>query len=121
MNLQEQMFAEVKVWMGSGITKTDFLNGKQYSEAKLNYWIAKWKACQSVADQPGFREVGFSEVKLGKVFMNNQLTRIKVLHWNMDGLALFHKRLDGGLSNDHTSIDDVHFSYSDNIIFGHNK
>ncbi len=30
------------------------------------------------------------------VFMNNQRTRIKVLHWNADGLALFHKRLERG-------------------------
>ena len=30
------------------------------------------------------------------VFMNKQRTRIKVLHWNNDGLAIFHKRLERG-------------------------
>ncbi len=30
------------------------------------------------------------------VFLNSQRTRIKVLHWNNDGLALFHKRLERG-------------------------
>ena len=30
------------------------------------------------------------------VFMNLQRTRIKVLHWNQDGLAIFHKRLERG-------------------------
>jgi transposase len=30
------------------------------------------------------------------VFMNLQRTRIKILHWNHDGLAIFHKRLERG-------------------------
>jgi transposase len=30
------------------------------------------------------------------VFMNLQRNRIKVLHWNQDGLAIFHKRLERG-------------------------
>jgi transposase len=30
------------------------------------------------------------------VFLNAQRTRIKVLHWNTDGLAIFHKRLEKG-------------------------
>jgi transposase len=30
------------------------------------------------------------------VFMNSQRTRIKILHWNHDGLAIFHKRLERG-------------------------
>ena len=30
------------------------------------------------------------------VFFNLDRTRIKVLHWNRDGLAIFHKRLERG-------------------------
>ncbi len=30
------------------------------------------------------------------VFFNMQRNRIKVLHWNQDGLAIFHKRLERG-------------------------
>ncbi len=30
------------------------------------------------------------------VFFNLQRTRMKVLHWNRDGLAIFHKRLERG-------------------------
>lgn len=30
------------------------------------------------------------------VFINKQGTRIKILHWQKDGLALFHKRLERG-------------------------
>ena len=53
--------------MASGISKTDFLIGKQYSEAKFNYWIAKWKANRVAGDGMGFREIGLSEVALDKV------------------------------------------------------
>ncbi len=30
------------------------------------------------------------------VFLNLHRTRIKILHWNTDGLAIFHKRLERG-------------------------
>jgi len=30
------------------------------------------------------------------VFINQQRNRIKILHWNNDGLAIFHKRLEQG-------------------------
>jgi transposase len=30
------------------------------------------------------------------VFVSGNRTRIKILHWNNDGLALFHKRLERG-------------------------
>jgi hypothetical protein len=67
MNLQEKMFVEVENWMNSGESKLNFLEAKEYSEAKFNYWLAKWKAMQHEESNTGFREVGFSEVKLGKV------------------------------------------------------
>lgn len=67
MNLQEKMFTEVKEWSVSGELKSDFLKGKDYSEAKFNYWLAKWKAGQVTNDVGGFREIGFAEIKLGKV------------------------------------------------------
>jgi hypothetical protein len=67
MKLQEKMFLEVESWMGCGESKSKFLEGKVYSEAKFNYWLAKWKASQCDDTHAGFREVGFSEVKLGKV------------------------------------------------------
>jgi hypothetical protein len=69
MNLQEKMFAEVEAWMAAGGVKTAFLEGKDYSEAKFNYWLAKWKANQ-MTSVDGFRELeanGWKEVKPGKV------------------------------------------------------
>jgi len=41
------------------------------------------------------------------VFMNMQRTRIKVLHWNHDGLALFYKRLEKGTFKRPTSRRDA--------------
>jgi len=67
MNLQEEMFVEVAEWFASGLTKSEFLAGKSYSEPKFNYWVSKWRASQENVVGTGFRELGFSEVKLGKV------------------------------------------------------
>lgn len=78
MNLQEKMFKEVENWMGSGDSKMKFLDGKTYSEAKFNYWLAKWKALQSADAYVGFREVGFSEVKLGKVLEIEAPSGVKI-------------------------------------------
>jgi hypothetical protein len=78
MNLQEKMYGEVLSWMDSGEPKMKFLADKEYSEAKFNYWLAKWKADQVVADFSGFREVGFSEVKLGKVLEIEAPSGVKI-------------------------------------------
>jgi hypothetical protein len=78
MNLQEKMFGEVESWVTSGELKTEFLDGKDYSEAKFNYWLAKWKATQQVDTHAVFREVGFSEVKLGKVLEIEAPSGVKI-------------------------------------------
>lgn len=67
MNLQRDMFAEVRNWLVSGGTKTVFLIVKDYSEAKFIYCLLKWKASQRFETDLDFREIGFTEVKLGKV------------------------------------------------------
>lgn len=68
MDLQAEMFLDVEDWIESGVKKADFLSDKSYSEAKFNYWLAKWKASQQPTKQRGlFQEVDFQEVKLGKV------------------------------------------------------
>lgn len=78
MNLQEKMFGEVESWVTSGESKTEFLDGKDYREAKFNYWLAKWKTTQQVDIHAGFREVGFSEVKLGKVLEIEAPSGVKI-------------------------------------------
>ena len=78
MNLQEKMFEEVESWVSSGKSKIAFLENKDYSEAKFNYWLAKWKASQKVDIHVGFREVGFSEVKLGKVLEIEAPSGVKI-------------------------------------------
>ncbi len=78
MNIQEQMFAEVSAWAESGCLKSTFLEGKNYSEAKFNYWLAKWKASQCLNHEEGFREIGFSDVKLGKVLEIEAPSGVKI-------------------------------------------
>lgn len=78
MDLQERMFKEVENWIDSGISKMKFLGDKAYSEAKFNYWLAKWKAFQSTDVHAGFREVSFSEVKLGKVLEIEAPSGVKI-------------------------------------------
>lgn len=78
MDLQEKMFLEVESWMSFEGSKLKFLEGKAYSEAKFNYWLAKWKASQSIDDYAGFRKVGFSEVKLGKVLEIEAPSGVKI-------------------------------------------
>jgi hypothetical protein len=41
MNLQEKMFIEVEAWYALGDSKVDFLNGKEYNEAKFNSILKK--------------------------------------------------------------------------------
>ena len=78
MNLQEAMFAEVKNWLVSGESKTVFLIGKNYSEAKFNYWLLKWKVSQRVGALADFREVDFTEVKWGKVLEIEAPSGVKI-------------------------------------------
>ncbi len=78
MKMQEFMFLEVENWMKSGDSKSRFLEGKDYSEAKFNYWLGKWKANQFLVDGSGFRELNFSEVKLGKVLEIEAPSGVKI-------------------------------------------
>jgi len=58
LNLQEEMFVEVSEWAASGLTKSEFLTGKSFSEPKFNYWVSKWKASQENVVGAGFRALG---------------------------------------------------------------
>ena len=78
MNLQESMFSEVENWLVSGESKTVFLTGKDYSEAKFNYWLLKWKVSQRVGALADFWEVDFKEVKLGKVLEIEAPSGVKI-------------------------------------------
>jgi hypothetical protein len=67
MGLQEKMFSEIEVWMASGVSKSSFLEGKSYSEAKFNYWLSKWKTREQLNLEGGFQELNFRDFKSGKV------------------------------------------------------
>ena len=54
MNVQEQMYQDVKSWLTSGMKKKDFLKNKQYNLDKFDYWHRKYIAerqSQELRDQ----------------------------------------------------------------------
>jgi hypothetical protein len=63
MNLQEEMFVEVAGCVASGLTKSEILTDKSYSEPKFNCWVSKWKASHANVVGEGFRALGFSAGK----------------------------------------------------------
>ena len=44
MDMQEQMYQDVKAWLTSGMKKKDFVKSKQYDINKFDYWYRKYKA-----------------------------------------------------------------------------
>lgn len=72
------MFLEVENWMEFDASKSTFLENKEYSEAKFNYWLAKWKASRDLDQVEVFRELGFSDVKLGKVLEIEAPSGVKI-------------------------------------------
>jgi hypothetical protein len=79
MRIQEKMFGEVESWMRSGATKVKFIEGKSFSSAKFNYWLAKWKAHQETSEGgiEDFCELNFSEI-LGKVLEIEAPSGVKI-------------------------------------------
>ena len=54
MNVQEQIYQDVKSWLTSGMKKKDFLKNKQYNLDKFDYWHRKYIAerqSQELRDQ----------------------------------------------------------------------
>ncbi|MDZ7775725.1 MAG: hypothetical protein U5L09_09100 [Bacteroidales bacterium] len=79
MGLQEKMFTEVEAWRSSGIAKQEFIKDKEYSLSKFNYWVAKYRAAQVDDQAEGFREVDFTETKLGKVLEIEAPSGVKIM------------------------------------------
>lgn len=67
MELEKKMFSEIELWMSSGVSKSSFLEGKSYSEAKFNYWLSKWKLRDTLNLEGEFQELKFSAVHSNKV------------------------------------------------------
>jgi hypothetical protein len=78
MGLQEKMFSEIEVWMASGVSKSSFLEGKSYSEAKFNYWLSKWKTREQLNLEGGFQELNFRDFKSGKVLEIQMPSGVKI-------------------------------------------
>jgi hypothetical protein len=78
MGLQEKMFSEIEVWMASGVSKSSFLEGKSYSEAKFNYWLSKWKTREQLNLEGGFQELNFRDFKSGKMLEIQMPSGVKI-------------------------------------------
>ena len=79
MELQEKMFSAVQEWLASGASKVDFLSGKDYSEAKFNYWLAKWKTSQQLQNGVScFEELQWDSLKFGKVLEIEAPSGVKI-------------------------------------------
>lgn len=78
MELQVKMFSEIEVWMASGVSKSRFLEDKNYSEAKFNYWLSKWKTREQLHLEGGFQELNFTDFKSGKVLEIQMPSGVKI-------------------------------------------
>jgi len=78
MSTQEKMFTAIELWQNSGKSKAEFLIGKDFSEAKFNYWICKWKSLQTTTANDGFEEIGLSGIRAGKVLEISTASGLKI-------------------------------------------
>jgi hypothetical protein len=70
MNMQEQMYQDVKAWLTSGMKKKDFVKNKQYDINKFDYWYRKYKAerqSQELSEFGNFKEVTLFPIEEAKV------------------------------------------------------
>lgn len=70
MNMQEQMYQDVKDWLNSGMKKKYFVKNKQYNINKFDYWYRKYKAewqSQELSETSNFKEVIFFPAEEAKV------------------------------------------------------
>lgn len=63
MTLEEKMFAEIAQWRASGLTKREFLVGKDYKEAKFDYWLLKARGVVKES-KVKFQEIDFSQAPI---------------------------------------------------------
>lgn len=78
MGLQKKMFSEIESWIASGDSKSRFLEDKNYSEAKFNYWLSKWKSKDTLNSEGGFQELNFTDFKSGKVLEIQMPSGVKI-------------------------------------------
>ena len=70
MNMQEQMYQDVKAWLTSGMKKKDFVKNKRYNINKFDYWYRKYKAerqANELREISNFKEVMLFPIEETKV------------------------------------------------------
>jgi hypothetical protein len=61
MKLQEKMFGEVRLWNSSSKKRIDFVENKDYSLAKFDYWINKYNKTIAESSTHHFKEIPIQE------------------------------------------------------------
>ncbi len=70
MNVQAQMYQDIKALLSSGMKKKDFLKNKQYNLHKFDYWYRKYmaeKQSQKLNENNNFKEVMLFPIDEAKV------------------------------------------------------
>jgi|GEM_PF-2126434 len=78
MKLQEQMFGLITDWYESKLIKKDFLEGKNISNAKFDYWIQKYhsKFKEEKTRAPSASKKDFTQISLPQFPNEIELTKI---------------------------------------------
>jgi hypothetical protein len=76
MGVKEVMYSEVEAWRLSGQSKADFLNGKNYTLAKFNYWILRYNKENKNPTKSNFKAIPINNSVASSKLSNEKLVEL---------------------------------------------